>query len=550
MAQDPNESRSKPALLLAGLVPDPARPTTWPEDGDGKLAGMPERPPLQAGAVLLDRYLLVSRLGRGLGGETWKAEPLDGGEPVAVKIIPANADRRAQRDVLNEAAFLRELDHPHVVRYLGMVDLPGGGATFLIMEFVEGGNLWEWVSHHGPCAPDLAAALLLQIAEGLRAVHGCGILHRDLKPSNVLVRPREGEVPRLLVADLGISRRAVMNVAAITRVAGTPGYAAPEAWSGGTVSSAADIYALGAVGWFLLTGEEPQPNLGSTYLDPYYLPGLIAVDRRAEAAALVDLIGAMLALEAGGRPSIETVCGNLERLAHGLSPAVLREFRAAPPTRSLEGGGPQVTPRPAAHPSIVPDPGPEEGPPRLLPMDPVPRDVEDRAAKASTRQPSGAPPPFDPFEPAVEAPGPRWPWVAGVLLAVVLIIACAGFVGSGWLRESRGAVEAPLPASEPAAASEPEGGEVGRLRVGIRAPNGLPADVALVVSAPGGASNRSLSTQVVVSGARSGKVRVSLVSATTTLGEATVVVPAAPEVRVLCTALAADFSSLQCEVLP
>lgn len=564
---------------------------------------MPPRHPLRPGDVLLDRYTLLARLGRGLGGETWKAVPLEGGDAVAVKVIPENADRWAQSDVLNEAAFLRELDHPHVVRYLGMVDLPGGGATFLIMEFVEGGNLWEWLQNHGPCRPELAAALLLQIAEGLRAVHERGILHRDLKPANVLVRPALEGAPRLLVADLGISRRAVLNVAAITRVAGTPGYAAPEAWTGGTLSGAADVYALGAIGWFLLTGREPEPTVGTTFLDPIHLPDLLPPDYRHEAGGLIDLIGAMLSLDPTGRPGLDRLCRELARRAGAEAPAAAPAVgRLA--TRPLPTP-PRVAP-PVSNPSLVPLPHPGGVVAELEPAVPAASVTPASLGRgrAASAQPGADSVVGDPWADTPSPDSSSRPWLLGGLAAGLLILGCGGFAWwSGGEAPPTATVDGPpvlvppvavvveapqpapaettpavaatpapaapaaapparpvseprpaaaTPAAEPAsvAAPAPASGPIGRLRVGIVSPNGLPADVALVVAAPGGASNRSQSTQVVVPNARSGTVRVSLLSATTTLGEATVVVPPGDEVRVSCVSLVTDFSLLRCEVLP
>jgi serine/threonine-protein kinase len=588
---------------MPGGVPDPVSASVAEVEGQNMRTEMPESESLRAGLVLLDRYVLLSHLGHGLGGQTWKAAPLGGGEPVAVKVLPPRADWRSQRDVLNEAAFLRELDHPNVVRYLGMVDLPGGGHTFLVTEFVEGGDLWHWAYEHGPCDPELAAALLVQIAEGLRAVHDRGILHRDLKPANVRVRPSVGTVPRVLVADLGISRRTVLNVASVTRVAGTPGYAAPEAWAGGTVSGASDVYALGAIAWFLLSGVEPEPSLGSTCLDPVKLPDLIGPERRKAAEPLVALVGEMLALEPPARPSVEACCRRLAQLAgaHVVVPTGLST--GVPSTRPLP------TPPRGGHPSLAREvPSPTASPvPSLTPPVPAAAWPERSRGGDGRREPS----PSETFLVDDEPPPPQLAsrWRAGAFAAVVAaaaVLVCAGVtsrlasgpvpvvappigvgepavdarpapavpppsapppaapgpaatpaVATPAVVAPAPAVAAPVPAAAPAAPSPVSiapaaisSGPVGRLRVGITAPNGLPADVSLVVSAPGGVSNRSMSTQVVLTDARSGPVRVSLESAMTTLGEASVEVPPGADVRVLCKALAADFSAMRNEVLP
>lgn len=535
---------------------------------------------LRAGTTLLDRYVLTDHLGIGLGGETWKAVPIDGGAPVAVKVITSSTGWRMHRDLLSEAAFLRELDHPNVVRYLGLVDLPGR-ATFLVTEFIPGGNLWSWVQQNGPCETRLAAALLLQIAQALNAVHARGILHRDLKPQNVLVLP-EGPTPRLLVADFGISRRSNQNVASVTHVAGTPGYAAPEVWSGSTINAAVDVYGLGAIAWFLLTGRDPEPAVGSTHLDPARLYEGVPGGALAE-GGLLALVIQMVSLHPGARPPLAEVC---ERLARVTEPAAPRPSQ----TRSLSLPGPDrgrttIEPPPSIDPQPIPGVPPSIEPPSRFGGQTV--------VPSSPRSALDDPPPDSGASVGV---------AVVLALLTVLLAMCAG--AGLWLYSEGGpdlARDAPLPTpgaappeipasadpgpiapAEPVAPAEAvapvapvslppvappsarttpapvsplqtapvaaPGGPISRLRVGIDAPNGLPADVTLSVTSAAGASAESRSTQVVLPDTTSGRITVSVRSATRTLAEEIVQVPPGVEVRVLCKSLAADFSGMRCSV--
>lgn len=158
----------------------------------------PASPSLAPGVVLLGRYRLVAPLGEGYGGETWRAEPVDGGPAVAIKVVRGGSGDQQRADLLREASFLSELRHPHVVGYGGVIDLPGTDTTFLVTALAEGGTLEDYVTLVGPLSPPQAAVLLLQLVDGLEAVHAGGVLHRDMKPQNVLVRNGAGGAPHLL----------------------------------------------------------------------------------------------------------------------------------------------------------------------------------------------------------------------------------------------------------------------------------------------------------------------------------------------------------------
>ena len=206
--------------------------------------------------LLLGRYRLVRQLGTGLGGETWLAESSTG--PVAVKVLPQSSDSdRAIRSLIGEAHILRSIRHSNVVGYRGIIDLPEEELALLILDYVPGGDLKDHIGRRGPYSATEGAQLGLQLIAALQALHGARVLHRDLKPSNVLVTSRPCELPLLQVADFGISRGISRGVAQATNVVLTPGFAAPEQYTSLQLTPAADIFALGPVLTFILTGNPP-----------------------------------------------------------------------------------------------------------------------------------------------------------------------------------------------------------------------------------------------------------------------------------------------------
>ncbi len=148
------------------------------------------------------------------------------------------------------------LSHPNLVAVYDVGE--EGGLPYIVMEYVDGESLAELTAREGPLAPDRAVDLLLQVCAGLEHAHAAGLVHRDIKPQNLLVR-RDGVVK---IADFGIAR--TLDATQLTQagtVLGTAAYLAPEQAAGERVTSAADLYSLGVVGYELLTGATPT---GST----------------------------------------------------------------------------------------------------------------------------------------------------------------------------------------------------------------------------------------------------------------------------------------------
>jgi serine/threonine protein kinase len=230
---------------------------------------------------ILDRHYLIERcLAVGGAGLTYKARELDAdntpiGPDLAIKVLFAARDKGAFLQRLsNEAQILQSLAHPHIVACHGFVTRVGH-APYLVTRFERGGGLQEHIERVGPVRPSIAAAIAHQILTGLDKAHRAGVVHRDLKPDNVLLEEPVSatQVPHVRVADFGIAKIQAGIGDRLTRVGmfvGTPEYAAPEQFSGADPTAATDVFAMGGLILFCLTGELPvhfsqRTDLPTTY---------------------------------------------------------------------------------------------------------------------------------------------------------------------------------------------------------------------------------------------------------------------------------------------
>ncbi len=224
----------------------------------------------------LGGYEILGSLGVGGMGEVYRARDTNLGREVAIKVLPESVAQDAERLARfeREARALAALNHPNVATLFGMERHEG--TPFLVMEVVEGPTLAERIAE-GPMAPDEAAAVFLQIAEGLEAAHEKGIIHRDLKPANVkLADADSGAGGRVKILDFGLAKAfdagdptasptesptmtasPTLTLAATVQgvILGTAAYMAPEQARGKAVDKRADIWAFGVCLWEALTGE-------------------------------------------------------------------------------------------------------------------------------------------------------------------------------------------------------------------------------------------------------------------------------------------------------
>jgi predicted Ser/Thr protein kinase len=224
-------------------------------------AGRLPPPPLEAGSLLAGRYRIVSPLGKGGMGEVFRADDLALGQPVALKLLPADlaADPDRLARFRKEVAHARAVSHPNVCRVydLGEAD----GRTFLSMEFIDGEDLSSLLRRVGRLPEEKALEVARQLCSALAAVHEAGLLHRDLKPANVMLDGRG----RVRLTDFGL---AVVEGTAEDVRSGTPAYVAPEQADGREVTARSDVFSLGMVLHEVFTGRRPSPGEQATGLNP------------------------------------------------------------------------------------------------------------------------------------------------------------------------------------------------------------------------------------------------------------------------------------------
>ncbi len=207
--------------------------------------------------LTIGRYRAHTILGSGAFATVWLADDPVLEHPVAIKVLAenwsANADIRER--FVAEARILRRIDDPRVVRVydIGELETGGVGRPYIVMAYVGGGTLAERI---GQFEPDVALRFASSAAAAVEVLHRNGVLHRDVKPSNLLVDESDGS-PRLLISDLG-SAKNLAEASGFTVATGTPAYMAPEQiHSADGIDARADVYALAAVTYELLSGEKP-----------------------------------------------------------------------------------------------------------------------------------------------------------------------------------------------------------------------------------------------------------------------------------------------------
>lgn len=213
-------------------------------------------------------YRLVQKLGEGGMGEVWMAEHRMLARPAAIKLVgtagaaggstgtPASHLHRFEREVQATA----QLRSPHTVEVYDY-GITEGNRFYYVMELLDGLNLEELVQKHGPVSAERCVAILRQVCHSLAEAHAIGLVHRDVKPANIFLCRYGLEHDFVKVLDFGLVKQAGaspdVRVTATGSFAGTPAYASPESAMGEeeAVDGRSDIYSLGCVAFWLLTGR-------------------------------------------------------------------------------------------------------------------------------------------------------------------------------------------------------------------------------------------------------------------------------------------------------
>ncbi len=293
---------------------------------DGAAAEPSERP--DPAPTSVGPYRVVREIGRGGMGVVYEAWDERLRRPLALKFLPAalRADAEARARFLDEARAASALEHPAIctVYDLGETD---DGRQFIAMAYSRGRTLEDRL-RDGPVPVDRAIDWALQVADGLGRAHAAGIVHRDVKPSNLLVTEDGGADEtgeRIKILDFGVAKLGRPATATLpgTRI-GTPAYMAPEQARGERIDGRADLFALGAVLYEMLTGrrafdgetperalravesEEPPPLRSLRPEAPealaHALARCLAKDREDRYTSAAELIRALAAVRGGTAP--------------------------------------------------------------------------------------------------------------------------------------------------------------------------------------------------------------------------------------------------------
>lgn len=258
-------ANADPERTMAPLTPhgkiDSPESTYDPERTVPNIRIRHERGELQVGEVVLGRYELLEKIGSGAMGVVFKCRDQVAGVYYALKMVPPELvrDSNAMEDVRRNFQLVYGLKHPNIAS-MDFLDRDEYGSYFLVMEYVDGESLSQWINRKwqsGRPEPAEIVHIVKQIASALDYAHSQQILHRDIKPANIMVDER-GNVK---VLDFGLASkvRSTMTALSVTtaNTSGTPHYLSPEQFKGKYPGPASDQYALGVLSYQMFAGHLP-----------------------------------------------------------------------------------------------------------------------------------------------------------------------------------------------------------------------------------------------------------------------------------------------------
>jgi serine/threonine protein kinase len=269
---------------------------------------------------IVDGHEVIRPLGAGGMGEVYLARG-DGGSLRALKVVRTDrgADPQSAARFRREVIALRKLRHPAIVQMLDAGRLETG-ELYLAMEYVAGQDLQHMVGDGGPLALHETLALLARVAAALAYAHAQGIVHRDLKPGNVLIE--DGDTERTKIIDFGLAKiyaeEKLTRLTEDQQVLGSPLYWAPEQCTSSEVGPAADVYGLGGIAYFALSGKpmfSPRPAVGLVYAHAHEMPEPLSARCPDIEPRFDEVIRACIAKSPAARPTAAQLADELAVMA-------------------------------------------------------------------------------------------------------------------------------------------------------------------------------------------------------------------------------------------
>ena len=209
---------------------------------------------MEPGVTGLERFEILRCLGEGVSATVYKARDRNTNSIVAIKVLKPHlqTDPVSLERFRREVSIVRALQHPQIVPIYDLVR--SADVTYLVMEYIDGPNLADYVALRAPLAIDTVLSIISQVLKVLSACHAQNVIHRDLKPQNVIVTADTA----VHLVDFGIAKvTAVSDLTQTGTAIGSPEYMAPELFARNSHDARTDLYALGIMTFELLTGTPP-----------------------------------------------------------------------------------------------------------------------------------------------------------------------------------------------------------------------------------------------------------------------------------------------------
>ena len=227
------------------------------------------------GRVLDERYKITDKIGQGGMGQVFQANQLTLNRNVVIKLISENQldDQIALQRFEREAQSLTRLDHTNIVTVYDFGR--ENGRAYIVMEYVEGQRLDHFVHKHEPLSGELFISIAGQLSNAVGEAHEVGLIHRDLKPGNIMLTQKNEREYLVKILDFGLAKLVSgdSDVTQDDKIVGSIPYLAPEQLTEGGADERVDVYAIGVVMYYMLTGEKPfQGSKASVLFDQVNTP--------------------------------------------------------------------------------------------------------------------------------------------------------------------------------------------------------------------------------------------------------------------------------------